>query len=176
MSLLPPEKGWYHKSIAKDEKMWLIIAIIMSLFLFTWMILWHIYGKQNPSFTTYRTTPAEFSELAAAFVEKYKVGEEKGMAVVEPPPNSDVFLTAQMWRWSPILKLKKGEWYKFHISSLDLLHGFSLQPVNMNFMVYPGYDYVLTFKPTSTGEFNIICNEFCGIGHHTMIGKIVVEN
>jgi cytochrome c oxidase subunit 2 len=54
------------------------------------------------------------------------------------------------------------------------MHGLSIQPVNMNFQIYPGYDYVLRFKPTETGEYKVVCNEFCGIGHHTMIGKIVV--
>jgi len=30
--------------------------------------------------------------------------------------------------------------------------------------------------PNETGEFGVICNEFCGIGHHTMVGRIhVVE-
>ncbi|MCP4090432.1 MAG: cytochrome c oxidase subunit II, partial [Gammaproteobacteria bacterium] len=30
--------------------------------------------------------------------------------------------------------------------------------------------------PNKTGEYSIVCNEFCGIGHHTMVGKIhVVE-
>jgi cytochrome c oxidase subunit 2 len=70
--------------------------------------------------------------------------------------------------------LKKGQTYRLHISSQDLNHGFSIQPLNMNFQVVPGYDYVLTFTPTSAGEFPIICNEFCGIGHHTMTGRIIV--
>ena len=61
-----------------------------------------------------------------------------------------------------------------HISSKDVVHGLSIQPVNMNFQVYPTYDYVLEFKPTEAGEYRIICNEFCGIGHHTMIGRIGV--
>ena len=30
--------------------------------------------------------------------------------------------------------------------------------------------------PTEAGEFSIICNEFCGIGHHTMTGKIYVKD
>jgi cytochrome c oxidase subunit 2 len=34
---------------------------------------------------------------------------------------------------------------------------------------------VLTITPTSTGIFPIICNEFCGIGHHMMTGRIIVE-
>jgi cytochrome c oxidase subunit 2 len=29
--------------------------------------------------------------------------------------------------------------------------------------------------PTTTGEFYVVCNEFCGIGHHQMVGKILVE-
>jgi mono/diheme cytochrome c family protein len=81
---------------------------------------------------------------------------------------------AQMWRWTPVLILQKDESYNFHVSSKDLMHGLSIQPVNMNFQIYPGYDYVLRFKPTETGEYKVVCNEFCGIGHHTMIGKIVV--
>ena len=45
----------------------------------------------------------------------------------------------------------------------------------MNFQVLPGYDHVLTLTPTSKGEFTIVCNEFCGIGHDKMFGKIIVE-
>lgn len=175
MAILPPSEGWFHQKVAKDEKIWMILAFLMSLFLFFWMIIWHVYAKQNPSFVTYKTTPEEFYALTEAFVNKYKVGEENGIPVVKPPPGSDVFLLAQQFRWYPALILKKGEEYRLHISSLDVLHGISIQPVNMNFMVYPKYDYVLTFKPTSAGEYAIVCNEFCGIGHHMMIGKIVVE-
>ena len=42
--------------------------------------------------------------------------------------------------------------------------------------VIPGYDHVLTLTPTSSGEFTIVCNEFCGIGHDRMVGKILVED
>jgi cytochrome c oxidase subunit 2 len=40
--------------------------------------------------------------------------------------------------------------------------------------VHPGYDIVFSMTPTDTGDFGIVCNEFCGIGHHNMVGKIVV--
>lgn len=174
MSLLAPIEGWYTKKVARDEKMWMLIAFTLCLMLFVWMLLWHVYGEQNPSNVTYRTTPAEFSQLHEAYVRKNMLGLENGIPVVKPEPKSDVFYMGEMWRWSPVLILQKGEWYNLHISSKDLMHGFSLQPVNMNFQVYPGYDYVLHFKPTEAGEYRVLCNEFCGIGHHTMIGKIVV--
>ncbi len=174
MSLLSPAEGWYYKKVAKDEKMWMVIALILCIVLFIWMIMWHIYGKQNPSSTTYRTTTTEFAKLTEAYIKQNMVGVDNTIPIVRPQPNSDVFIMGEMWRWSPVLILQKDQAYNFHISSKDVMHGFSIQPVNMNFQVYPGYDYVLEFKPTEAGEYKILCNEFCGIGHHTMIGKIVV--
>ena len=174
MSLLSPAEGWYYKKVSKDEKMWMVIALILCLSMFVWMIMWHVYGKQNPSSITYRTSTAEFAKLSEAYTRQNMVGLDNGVPVVRPQPNSDVFVLAEMWRWSPVLVLQKDQAYKFHISSKDVVHGFSIQPVNMNFQVYPGYDYVLEFKPTESGEYKVICNEFCGIGHHAMIGKIVV--
>ena len=174
MSLLSPAQGWYYKKVAKDEKMWMVIALLLCIMLFVWMVLWHVYGKQNPSNITYRTNPAEYTNLSEAYVKINMIGSDNGVPVVRPEPNSDVFVMSQMWRWSPALILQKDESYNIHVSSKDVMHGLSLQPANMNFQVYPGYDYVLRFKPTEAGEYKVICNEFCGIGHHTMIGKIVV--
>lgn len=174
MSLISPAKGWYNKKVAKDEKMWMLISLLLCIMLFVWMVLWHVYGKQNPSNITYRTSTTEYTKLANSYVKQNMVGVDNGIPIVKPEPNSDVLLLAEMWRWSPVLILKKDESYNIHMSSKDLLHGFSLQPTNMNFQIYPGYDYVLRFKPTEAGEYKILCNEFCGIGHHTMIGKIVV--
>lgn len=174
MSLLSPAEGWYHKKVARDEKMWMVIALLLCIMLFVWMIMWHVYGKQNPSNITYRTSTAEFAKLSEAYTKKNMIGADKGIPVVRPEANSDVMVMAEMWRWSPVLILEKDESYNLHISSKDVMHGLSIQPVNMNFQIYPGYDYVLKFKPTEAGEYKIICNEFCGIGHHTMIGKIVV--
>lgn len=174
MSLLSPAEGWYYKKVSKDEKMWMLIALVLCIMLFVWMVLWHVYGKQNPSSITYKTSTTEFSQLAEAYIKQNMIGVDNGVPVVRPEPNSDVFVMGEMWRWSPVLVLEVNQSYKMHISSKDVVHGLSIQPVNMNFQVYPTYDYVLEFKPTEAGEYKIICNEFCGIGHSGMIGKIVV--
>ena len=108
-------------------------------------------------------------------IEQYQVSEIAGIPVVAPPPGSHVYLQAMMWQWLPILKLEKGVEYTLHLSSIDVNHGFSLFPLNINFQVVPGYDYGLRITPNEAGEFKIICNEFCGIGHHMMVGKIIVE-
>ena len=79
------------------------------------------------------------------------------------------------WRWSPVLLLEEGATYTLHLTALDFNHGFSLYPANVNFQIVPGYDYGLRIQPNNPGEYKVICNEFCGIQHHLMIGKIVVE-
>jgi cytochrome c oxidase subunit 2 len=111
-------------------------------------------------------------------VKKYTIREEgdTGIPVVAPPVGSDVFLLARLWEWYPILELKKGEKYRLHLSSMDWMHGFSLQPTNINLSIHPGYDFVVTITPTESGKFSIICNEYCGIGHHTMAGRMYVTD
>ena len=47
--------------------------------------------------------------------------------------------------------------------------------MNLNFQIVPGYDYGLRIVPNKAGDFRIVCNEFCGINHHMMVGKVVVE-
>jgi len=177
MSIYIPEKNWF-KAPEGAERLWIGLSLVWCLIMFIMMPLWHFAGKQNSTGEAYAVKPADFVERVNKFVETNQVGEyngDKNLPIVEPSPGGDAYLLGKMWQWYPVLKLKKGETYRIHISSADLGHGFSLMPVNMNFQVSPGYDHVLTMTPTREGEYEIICNEFCGIGHHTMTGKIIVE-
>lgn len=174
MTIESPPEGWFRMPHG-HERLWIGLALIWCLVMFAMMPYWHFFGKQNSTGESYSVSPNEFSERVMQFAEANKVGEEDGTPIVEPPPGGDAYLLGRMWNWYPILKLRQGETYRLHISSFDLQHGFSVQPINMNFQVMPGYDHVLTITPTHAGEFTIVCNEFCGLGHHHMIGKIIVE-
>jgi len=172
--MLAPERTWW-KPMGRLERTWLTVAFVWCVFLTLMMPLWYFLGKQNVPTESYRVTREQYAEKVNAFVAQYQVGEENGIPVVAPPPGSDVYLRASTWQWYPIIQLEKGQKYRLHLSSMDLQHGFSLQPVNINLQVLPGYDYVATIVPTTTGEFTVVCNEFCSLGHHTMVGKIIVK-
>ncbi len=183
MSLRPLTSPWFHAP-AGHEKLWLGVAILWCFVMSLMMPYWHFRGKQNSRGEAYTVAPADFLARTERFVADNRVGTFhnpvdnpflKEMPIVEPAPGGDAYLIGRMWQWYPALRLRVGETYRLHLSSLDLNHGFSLQPLNMNFHVLPGYDHVLTITPTSKGEFTIVCNEFCGIGHHAMTGKIFVE-
>ncbi len=172
--MLAPAKHWW-RPFGRLERGWFTIALVWCIFLTLMMPLWYFMGKQNVPTETYRTTPGDFTERVNEFVQKYKVGEENGIPVVAPPAGSDIYLRASAWQWYPILQLEQGKEYRLHLSSVDYQHGFSLQPVNINLQVLPGYDYVVKIRPTKAGEFTVVCNEFCYVGHHVMIGKIIVK-
>ena len=174
-SAITAPKGIWWQPAHKQEKRWIIIAFIWCMILFAMMPFWHIKGGQNPSGIRSKVDPIAFAERVGRFTEEYKVGEENGYPVVEPPPGSDVYLLGRMWAWTPVLKLKKDVEYTLHLSSVDVNHGFSLFPINVNIQVVPGYDYALRVTPNAAGDFRVVCNEFCGIGHHLMVGKILVE-
>ena len=179
MALTPPEQRlWWKEPLHSMEIIWIALAFIWGLVMFFTMIYWHIYGEQNLSNEAYRVDPEAYAAKVDALAEQYKVREEGdiGIPVVRPPVGGDAYLIARLWEWWPILELEKNQTYRLHLSSLDWLHGFSLQPTNINIEVHPNYEMILTIKPDRSGQFGVVCNEFCGIGHQTMVGRIhVVE-
>jgi cytochrome c oxidase subunit II len=172
----PAQRIWWSQPIDRVEVTWIAIALIWCLILFAMMPYWHVYGKQNLSNEAYRTTPEAFAAKTEAMIAQYTVRthEQSGMPVVRPPAGSDVYLIGRFYQWYPLLEFELGKSYRVHISSMDYQHGFSLQPLNINMQIIPGYESVVTFTPDSHGEFTIVCNEYCGIGHHSMLGKIYV--
>jgi len=177
MALTPPkDRLWWKESLHTSEIIWITVAFLWGVVMFSAMIYWHIEGKQNLSNEAYRIDPEVFAAKAEAMTDQYTVREEgdTGIPVVHPPPGSDIYLIARLWEWWPILELEKDQSYRLHLSSMDWQHGFSLQPTNINVQVHPNYELVITIEPNEAGTFSIVCNEYCGIGHHTMLGRIYV--
>jgi cytochrome c oxidase subunit 2 len=177
MAITSPENRlWFKEHIHRMEAIYIGLAFLWGLIMFFTMIYWHIYGEQNLSNEAYRIDPEIYGKKVEAFVEQYKVREEgdTGIPVVRPPAGGDAYMLARLWEWWPVLELQKGQTYRLHLSSMDWLHGWSLQPVNINIEVHPDYEMILTIKPTETGTFGVVCNEYCGVGHSQMVGRIHV--
>jgi len=170
----PSTRVWWKEPIHKVEIVWTIVAFLWGLVMFFTMIWWHGFGQQNLSNEAYRIQPFQFAAKVDAMIEAHTVRQEGAFPVVHPPPGSDVYMMGRVYMWWPMLELEKGQSYRLHLSSIDLQHGFSLQPLNINLQVHPGYEMVINLTPTTTGEFGIVCNEYCGLGHHTMTGRIYV--
>lgn len=85
-----------------------------------------------------------------------------------------VTVIGMMFTWMPgELVIPAETPITFHLTSVDVIHGFQIVRSNGQSMVIPGYvsQFSTTFAP---GDYLIACNEYCGIGHHTMAGKLKV--
>jgi cytochrome c oxidase subunit 2 len=173
---LESPRGIWWKPAHRTEKVWAAIAFAWCMVLFAMMPLMHAAGGQNVSGVRHTVKPLDYQKRVAEFVKDYQVGTSNNFPVVAPPPGSDVYLQASMWMWYPVLQLEKGKTYTLHLSALDVNHGFSMLPLNVNLQVVPGYDYGLRVTPTQSGDFRIVCNEFCGIGHHNMVGRVIITD
>lgn len=175
-SYMPPaDRIWWKVPVGRVELVWIGLALTWCIILFLMMPYWHVYGKQNLSTEAYQTTPAKFGASVQEMVDQYTVRTEANYPVVAPPPGSDIYMLGRLWQWWPILELEKDQSYRLHLSSMDWNHGWSLQPTNINLQIVPGYEMVIEITPDTAGEFGVICNEYCGIGHHSMTGKIYVK-
>ena len=62
-----------------------------------------------------------------------------------------------------------GQWFR-----VNLAGPFVPGQVSRGKMTHPGYEHVLTVTPTAPGTYSIVCNEYCGINHHTMVSRLYV--
>ena len=167
-----PAPGWA-KHFPRDEKvfMWLIAASVAAMTTFS--ALWVLLADHNVPTAYRRTTPQAFATQVNAFVAKYKGTDGR----VYVPPGVDAYLMAARYQWYPELVFQKGTKYKIWISSVDVLHGFSLVggTQDLNLEIAPKHVTGVNLTPSSTGRYLIVCNEYCGLSHHLMQGWLDVE-
>ncbi|MCC7106660.1 MAG: cytochrome c oxidase subunit II [Chloroflexi bacterium] len=177
-SLAKPRGTWW-RPIGRDEKLWVGFVAIWCLSMFAMIVfIWPAIGTRQNDIVSYRVDPADFHARVESFTAANKVGELAGIPVVAPPPGSDVYLEAQAFQWRPIIQLKRGQTYRFMMSSRDLQHGFSLlmEPRSLNYQLLPGYVTSVSLTPLKSGDYPLACNEYCGLGHHLMLGRIIVTD
>ena len=92
-----------------------------------------------------------------------------GMNPSDPNGQDDILVA------NPELHLPIGKPVKVLLRSMDVLHNFSVAQIRVKMDLVPGLVTHVWFTPTRTGDFDILCEELCGIGHFVMRGRIVVD-
>ena len=92
------------------------------------------------------------------------------------PGNYEAYLIGQIWRWEPNeIRIPVGSNLTLYLTSRDVQHGFKVVGTDINVMVIPGQVSRVAHYFEEPGEHLIVCHEYCGLQHHTMAGKIIVE-
>jgi cytochrome c oxidase subunit 2 len=158
-----PEQGW----VDPYERIWIIVAILMLVGLVGAITVASIaFGIQVPV-PEKRVDPNTVTQ-AGPF-------SEPGLRDLGGG-KYEAYIVGRSWAWSPKeLIIPVGSTVTFFITSQDVQHGFMLWNTNLNVQIVPGQVSKLTITFDEPGEYPYLCHEYCGVGHHTMAGKVIVE-
>lgn len=92
------------------------------------------------------------------------------------PGRYQAVIIAQAWAFLPAeIRVPRGSEVEFIVTASDVLHGFNIEGTRVNVMAIPGQVSRVVYTFAEPGEHMLICHEYCGLGHHTMAGRVVVE-
>ncbi|WP_436927827.1 cytochrome c oxidase subunit II [Halosimplex amylolyticum] len=129
---------------------------------------------------------ASYQVLAEPYVTA--TGADAGVdTVAEDEEILDVQVTAQKYNWqfnypeqgvtnANTLVLPTDRPVRLNVTSTDWLHAFHVPGMGLKTDAFPGQSNYLLTKPTDTGEYQLYCAEYCGVGHSQMLGTVEVRS
>ncbi|MBU9723791.1 MULTISPECIES: cytochrome c oxidase subunit II [Bacillaceae] len=150
----------------KYEKIWLVFGIgSLVLFLAVLGVAAFAFGHQPPS---------HMAKVDSQNLDQDVAFSEPGVTQI----NDNTYqarIIAQAFSYKPSrIEVPVGSTVYFEITSADVVHSFTIPETNINFMVTPGHVNMAEHTFNEPGEYLVICNEYCGTGHHHMQMRIEV--
>ena len=156
----------HHHELAKWERRWIALSGLMTLS-FVILIAYslategahiaQISRRGNP--TTLLAQP---------------IFAEPGVRIVGPS-RLQVSVVGESFAWTPeVIRVPVGSEVEFFLTSRDVIHGWQVENTNLNVEVIPGEVSRLVASFDQVGTYRVSCNEYCGISHQNMIGRIEV--
>ncbi|MFZ6862346.1 cupredoxin domain-containing protein [Undibacterium sp. Ji67W] len=84
-------------------------------------------------------------------------------------------IEARKFEYAPdLIIVRKGEQIRLALTAIDFTHGFLLPDFKLRHDLVPGQVINLDVSFDQEGEFDFLCDNFCGSGHESMSGKLIV--
>ncbi|GGJ42580.1 cytochrome c oxidase subunit II [Deinococcus roseus] len=88
----------------------------------------------------------------------------------------ELYMLAQAFMFNPpVVKVPAGKPIQLFVTSTDVVHGLQIENTNINIEVIPGVVGQVTYTFKKPGVYRVGCNEYCGVGHQSMMTQLIVE-
>jgi cytochrome c oxidase subunit II len=122
--------------------------------------------------------------LLVMFVVWWVIGYRQFVRISVPPAGQmEVYVIGKKWMWSFAYPDGRGSNYDLYVpvgrpvklilTSRDVIHSFFVPEFRLKRDAVPGRQTVMWFEVTEPGSYQILCTEFCGVGHSTMRGRVI---
>lgn len=75
----------------------------------------------------------------------------------------------------PTVHIAVGRPVRIWLRSKDVLHNFTVAQFRVKMDAVPGMESYMWLEPTKVGTYDVLCEELCGMAHHAMRGRVIVE-
>jgi cytochrome c oxidase subunit 2 len=168
----------------EDNKLEIILTVATTLGVATLLapglIVWNQYINTPPNAINievmawqwswqYRL-PGEDEKLGTSNVLNINDENPFGINLDDPNGKDDILIQ------SSELHLKTNRPVKILLKSVDVLHNFYVPQFRAKMDAVPGLVTYYWFEPNKEGNYEVLCAEYCGVGHYGMRAKVVVDN
>ncbi len=85
-------------------------------------------------------------------------------------------ITAKQFAFEPsTIEVNKGDKVRLIVTSIDVPHGIAIKEYGINERLEVGKPVTIEFTADKQGTFTAFCSVFCGSGHGSMKGKLIVR-
>ncbi len=142
----------------------IILLLVLSIFLIS------ACAKQNPKDLVGGGTP----------VPQQNTQTTTTAAIAPTPATSGAVkefkMTAKQFSFEPsTIEVNKGDKVRLIVTSVDVPHGIAIPEYGINERLDVGKPVTIEFTADKQGSFTAFCSVFCGSGHSSMKGKIIVR-
>ncbi len=113
--------------------------------------------------------PGNDGQLGDTDVKHLSVSNPFGLNPEDPAGQDDVLVS------SSEMRLPVNQPVKLLLRSTDVLHNFTVPQFRVKMDLVPGMVTYLWLTPTLTGEYEILCEELCGVAHYAMRNRVIVN-
>lgn len=150
------------------EKKWVQITLAICAFFVSIIVIDALFHNIN--------APSNVETIDSASLHLSEEFAEDNLGV-HTDENGDVIVRMVAGRYSFLPKeitVPAETLITFRWVSSDVLHGVHIPMTNMSTMIVPGYVADLQTSFPKPGDYPVLCNEYCGLGHDHMWSKINV--
>jgi len=150
----------------KYEKIWLIFGMA-SLVMFLTIVGVSAFAQDHtPAGGMTTIDPKKVNETAPF--------DKPGVTQLDDDTYQVAIVAMAFGYTAPELRVPAGKEIIFKLTSTDVVHSFTIDNTKVNMMVVPGQITTKSYTFEKPGKYLILCNEYCGAGHHMMFTEIEV--
>ena len=114
--------------------------------------------------------PGKDGKLGTTSIANISDNNPFGINLDDPYGKDDILIQSDK------LNLKNNRPVKILLRSVDVLHNWYVPQFRAKMDAVPGTINYYWFEPNKIGEYEVLCAEYCGVGHYGMRGRVEVQD